>query len=126
MQSFNQLPFETRLEILKYYPEYRSLSSPYYKEKQLFYNLYCHDPITPKEFLRYVKDFQPNNFNIYGNRNESYYCMKFSRMLDYYSVDITILSVKQVNMNQFGIKAELYQVEQSFDIKNTLSSFTDI
>src|SRR6187431_1242904 len=124
MQSFNQLPFETRLEILKYYPQYRSLSLPYYKEKQLFYKLYCDDPITPKEFLKYIEDYQPDEFTIYGSKDGTYCRIIFYHIFDHYNVGIYDLSVIEYDMYEFSIKID-YNIIKDFNLDD-IFTYTDI
>ena len=66
MDYFNILPKDAQLEILKRYPSYRSLSTPYYNEKQIFYNTYCNEPITQKEFIKYFKKNDPDHILLFG------------------------------------------------------------
>lgn len=55
--------------MLKQYPQYRTLSPQYYNEKQTFYNAYCNEPISKKEFISYVKKNLPQFIVLFGTKN---------------------------------------------------------
>ena len=63
MNRFNDMAFDLQSEILKYNPSYLSVRKNL--DTNLFYDRYCNQPITVKEFISYINDEHPSQFMIF-------------------------------------------------------------
>src|SRR5688572_30773288 len=105
MESFNNLPSETKLEILKYYPSYRTLSTQYYNQKQLFYDLYCHHPISKKELFNYIYQ-QPDLIIIYGTSDDIYTMFKFLKYDNFYNLITITLFIVNIDIDEYTVETK--------------------
>lgn len=138
--SFNLLPMDAQLEILKHYPSYRSLSKPYYNEKQVFYNRYCNDPITLKEFFNYFKKRLQKYTVLFGVKDGDIHqenaIFLIDRTHDGYWVETIIISIHESDENEytlyittswmhFSLEDLIYHI-QDYDIEYDLVTMENI
>ncbi len=101
----NNLPLDTQLEILKYYPKFRTLSSQYNKEIKLFYDMHCDDPISKKEYIDYVKSAK--KFIIFIENQESYHCFVFKKEKNMYSVYSVYIEITNIDVDEYTISSNV-------------------
>lgn len=84
---FNELPLDVQANILKYNPSMRSLNKTFHHYDYLFYEQQCTLPISRREFLNYINQSQPSQFNLYYKTNFSFVVYQFYKHLNGYIVD---------------------------------------
>ena len=69
--NVNTLPMDTKQEIVKYLPYYRTLNTSLYKDTQAYDERFCSQPISFKEFNNYIlKEKNPNAYLFTPKENE--------------------------------------------------------
>lgn len=115
MESFDLLPFETKLEILRNLPNFRRLNKDYHeKGKNIFIEDYCNLDITNKEFINYIKNFNPNYFCIFINKKTKFLGYVFNTWEEFggeqlYDVKEYILEIDNVDINEYVINSDVLE-----------------
>lgn len=71
--DFNQLPFDLQSNILKYSPYMKSLNKTYNQNtvaNLLYYQEQCHLPISKKEFINYIEQYNPKYFAVFESSEQ--------------------------------------------------------
>ncbi len=131
MQSyFNLLPRDAQMEILKYYPSYRSLSTSYYNEQQTFYNQYCDEPISKKEFVHYFINNSPEYTVLYGDNKENKACIivVIKKLKDKYMVHKIKISIMEEDIGEYvvNINQQKRKSDNPLNFISYLYDFYDI
>jgi hypothetical protein len=115
MESFDLLPFETKLEILRNLPNFRRLNKDYYeKGKNIFIEDYCNLEITNKEFINYIKKYEPDYFCLFINKNTKFICYVFDTWGEsgeqLYNVQEYILEIDNIDINEYVINSDVLEL----------------
>ena len=133
MERFTHFPTDIQSEILHYTPYYRRVKKNL--NEQLFYDRYCHKPITVNEFLSYLQDENPSQFILFTSHID--YFPKFTlyhfnkgyittRTLYIYEEDVDTYAVSMTYANsRLPITDLLYEIDNEidYDLKTTYNIF---
>ena len=100
------LPLDTQLEILKYYPKFRTLSSQYNKEINLFYDMHCNDPISKNEYMNYVKSAK---IFIICDENHCFVFKKKGK--DMYSVYGVSIEIENIDIDEYTVSSKIDSIK---------------
>ena len=92
MNQFNSIGEDLQSEILKYNPSYLRVKKNL--NKNLFYNHYCNQDITVKEFLSYIRDEEPSQYIIFT------YAKNFTFMQYIYKDDYVNVKTLSIDKNE--------------------------
>lgn len=103
--SFDKLPWEIKLEIVKYCPKFKTLSTQYNKEKQLYYDMYGQVPISKKEMLDYINT-KPEKFMLFMGYDEGQNKACILNKGIQYIVDFVNIEIEEFDTNEYQVIVE--------------------